>query len=170
MKKAFLAPLNSSDTDLVYKLFNEPLVYNFGFLSYYYPQSDIQIKKMVERWLTTYDQKHFVIDSDNNEKVGIAQLYNIDNVNRKCELGILILPDKSNQGLGTIILNNLINICFSHINLHKIEVKIMEENEISINLFRKCGFIEEGILKDSIFHKGQFKNVHLFGLTNSKNN
>lgn len=130
--------------------------------------SDDSIKEMVKNWLNNNYQKHFLIFEGEN-KVGLAQIYNIDIVNRKCNLGILIDPIYSNKGIGSSTLKLLISICFQNLNLHKLEVNIYKENVASIKLVEKAGFRQEGVLKHSIFKHGYYKDICMYGLINSNN-
>lgn len=162
-----LIPLNSYDWEFVYSLLNDIKVNEFGNLGFSFPESDLQIKKKVERWVNSNNQKHFLI-LHQSEKVGIAQIYNISGTNRKCELGILILSELFNKGIGTKTLKLLINMCFNKMNMHKIEVAIIQNNVGSIKIFEKLGFTKEGILKESIFKNGEYEDLYLYGLINKK--
>jgi diamine N-acetyltransferase len=163
-----LKPLNSIHVEFIYDLYNDPEVADYGFLGYSFPTSDIQIKSRLESWLTARDQKHFSIYHI-EKVVGIAQIYNISSTSKKCNISILLETDSFGKRIGTKTLEMLVNICFNKINLHKIEVSIIENNKRSINMFEKYGFQKEGVLKDSIFKNGAYKDVYLYGLINKKN-
>jgi RimJ/RimL family protein N-acetyltransferase len=160
-----LRPLNSVDIDLVYELYNCPEVYEQGILGYTFPQNDLVIKRKVESWLQAKDQKHYTINLD-NITVGIAQIYNISSINKKCSIGIILKPEIMEQGIGKKIFGALVNICFKNLNIHKIEINIEEKNTRSIKIVEASKFILEGTLKDSIFKNGEYKDVLLYGLIN----
>jgi diamine N-acetyltransferase len=167
MDKLKLLPLLSTDSDFLMDLYNNETIYDFGFLDYTYPHSDIEIKNRIERWLKLVDQKHFIMEYD-NVTIGIAQIFNISLISRKCNIGILIKPDYTGKGIGTLVLKLIINICFNKINLRKIEVSVAQKNTPSIRMIERLGFAKEGTLKESLFHSGEYIDIHLYGLINKK--
>lgn len=158
-----LCPLNAKDEDLVYELYNNELITRYAVLDYLRPLSYEKVKKMIESWCTSNYQKHFII-KESNKNIGLAQIFDIDVVNRKCQLGILIFPEHIGNGNGTIVLKKLIDICFYDLNLHKIEVDILSDNERSVHLFEKMGFKIEGKRLKSIFKEGRYIDLALYGL------
>lgn len=77
-------------------MYNNPSVYRTGYFELAYPVNDLQIRKKIDKFLTNKDQKRFLIQLG-SERVGIAQIYNISLTNRKCNLGILLLPEFSRK-------------------------------------------------------------------------
>ena len=53
---------------------------------------------------------------------------------------------------------------FNNLNLNRGFLYILEENKRSINLAKKCGFIEEGILRHHIYKNGEYKNLLIMGI------
>ena len=43
-------------------------------------------------------------------------------------------------------------------NLHKISLEVLETNERAIKLYKKIGFIEEGVKRDEIYKKDKWVN------------
>lgn len=96
--------------------------------------------------------------------IGTIGLYNIDARHQKAVWRIRI--DKSSQGKGYAkeAIGLLLDYGFNTLNLNKIISESMEDNIAIVNLTKKMGFKEEGIMKEHFFHQGVFKNAILFGL------
>ncbi|WP_170885477.1 GNAT family N-acetyltransferase [Bacillus alkalicellulosilyticus] len=158
-----LLPLNGSDHDLVHKIYTDEGINDSAVLGYWQPISHENIKQRIDSWLSGDKQKHFKIVSEGNE-VGLAQIYGISLVNRKCTLGILISDEYQGKGIGRKTLEALLDISFLQLNLDKVEVSILSYNDKSIKLFEHFHFIHEGTLRQSVFKKGQYHNVCMYGL------
>jgi diamine N-acetyltransferase len=61
----------------------------------------------------------------------------------------------------------IIEYCFRALEINQIWCNIDYENEISIRLFEKAGFINTGLLKQWKIQNGKFKDVLFYQLFNS---
>ena len=81
-----------------------------------------------------------------NKLVGNAHCYGIgDRIKIKhcAGLGISILKDYWNMGIGTILMNEIIEIMSKH-GYEQLELDVMGNNEKAIALYKKFGFVECG--------------------------
>jgi diamine N-acetyltransferase len=97
---------------------------------------------------------------DGWQMIGNSGFFGIDWRNRSAELGIFI-GDKSfwNQGYGTEVMRLLLRYGFSTLNLHRIFLRVFEDNPRAIRTYEKAGFVHEGRLRQGEFHDGQFHDV-----------
>jgi UDP-4-amino-4,6-dideoxy-N-acetyl-beta-L-altrosamine N-acetyltransferase len=95
---------------------------------------------------------YFGVESD-GKLVGITSLRNIDQLNRQAEFAIFIIETR---GIGQEATNQTLNFAFQDLGLERVWLKVMADNAPAIKLYQKCGFVEEGILRKSVFKKGQF--------------
>ena len=132
-------------------------------------------QKLINNYLTYWDKQiqfNYIIEiRDNNKsneikKVGSINLWNISWLHKRAEIGIWLNSKYWNQGIAKRALSLIINIGFYHLNLHRLEAHIAVENIPSINLFKKCGFIQEGILKDYLFLRGVYNDAVILSLIN----
>ena len=107
------------------------------------------------------DEAVFVIvDTDTGHVIGHAGIYKIDMRIRKAEYGILIGEKKARgKGYGTIITNTISEYGFKVLGLHKIKALVLKENRPSYYMFKKCGYEEEGVLKDENFKNDRYYDV-----------
>ena len=109
---------------------------------------------------------YFGIDEiETGEFIGIIQLNNIDYISRNANWGFMIGETKNqSKGIGTEFSNLILNYTFNELNLIKITSYIVDNNKISNKLFRKLGFIEEGVLKNHYFVNGEYKDIMIMSL------
>ena len=84
---------------------------------------------------------------DGGEHIGNCSYFNIDNVKREAEFGIMIgNRDYWSQGYGTDVILTLLNYIFLHTRLERIYLKTLNWNIRAQRCFKKCGFTPCGKL------------------------
>lgn len=98
--------------------------------------------------------------SDEWQLIGNSGFFNIDWRNRSAELGLFI-GDKTywGKGYGTEVVELLLQHGFGTLNLHRIFLRVFEDNPRAIRFYEKAGFIHEGRLRQAEYHNGQFHDV-----------
>jgi len=158
-ERVILREIEKEDLDLIVKWRNDFEI--LGWLFSYLPLSKAKQKKWYEKYLEDHTQQIFIIELKKEKKpVGTIGLTDIDYKNQKGELTIIIGEKKyRQQGLGKEALKLLVNFAFKEMNLRKIKALVFSDNEKAIKLYEKCGFKEEGILREEIFKNGKFKDI-----------
>jgi ribosomal-protein-alanine N-acetyltransferase len=121
------------------------------------------IKGYLKSWVK-HLQFNYIIELRENKiikKIGSVSIWNISWYHRRADIGIWILPDFWNKGIGKRALTLIKNISFFHLNLHRIEAHIAVDNKRSINLFKNCQFVEESILSEYLYINGRYSNAVL---------
>lgn len=102
--------------------------------------------------------------------VGIADLYDISAGHRHAFSAIYILPEYRRQGLAAKSLKLLEQYAYQLLDMHHLAAKIMEDNNISIKLFEKCGYKKRGVLPEWFATAGKHKALYIYskilGITN----
>lgn len=91
--------------------------------------------------------------------------------NQKCELGIKICEvDEQGKGYGKDALYHFIDFLFRFLNLNKLELTSMKDNNRAHTLYKKLGFKEIGIIRDACFDSrvGKFADVIYMDLLKSE--
>lgn len=115
------------------------------------------IKNYIKYW-DRYQQFNYIIKSDTN-KLGSISLWSISWLHQRAEVGIWILPKYWNQGFGKRTIELIKIIAFIHLHLNRLESHIAIKNKRSIQMFKACGFKEEGILKEYLHLNGKFQDA-----------
>ncbi len=113
---------------------------------------------------------YFAIQAIGSEApCGYFLISNINWVHRTCYTGIYL--DASigqGKGLGTEAANLAYNYIFQDLNLRKISVEILDDNEQSAHFHKKMGFVDEGCLRQQCFYMGRYQDVRIMSLFNQR--
>lgn len=92
--------------------------------------------------------------------IGYVDLFDVDFINRKAGVGILIGDEtQRNKGFATDALALLKNYTKQILNLNQLFCNIHSSNKSSIRLFENAGFMQSGILKNWSLKNGTFEDV-----------
>ena len=106
---------------------------------------------------------------EGNVYIGNIYLTGIDYVNRKATSHILIgNHDYWNGGYGTEAMHLLLDYAFNHKNLRRIEAIVLEDNIGSCKMHEKLGYKREGLLRESVYKDGCYKNQVYYALLRSE--
>jgi diamine N-acetyltransferase len=122
------------------------------------------------QWYTNYlkDDKRIefvIIKKEDDQKIGTIGLSGIDYKNQTAEYGVL-LGEKQERGKGYAkeASSAIIDYAFFELNLFKIKLKVFADNIEALNMYRKLGFEEEGILRREMYKNGVFKDITLMAI------
>ena len=122
------------------------------------------IKSHLESW-ERWSQFNYMIELREEKKpivVGSISLWNISWLHRRASIGIWIIPEYWNQGIGKKSISLIKNIAFIHLNLNRLEAYVAVENEKSIGLFQASGFRDEGTLTEYLNLDGFYYDAKIF--------
>ncbi|MDL2218989.1 GNAT family N-acetyltransferase [Ruminococcaceae bacterium OttesenSCG-928-O06] len=103
----------------------------------------------------------------NGLPVGSVFLRDVDHGHRKAEFGIFIGEESARgKGVGTGTARQILRHAFDEMNLHRVFLRVYEENATAIRSYEKAGFCKEGVLADDVFTDGRFRNIVLMAALN----
>ena len=94
---------------------------------------------------------------------GCCGLHYIDWRLRSAEFGCFLGPEFIGKGMGKESLILLFDFGFKEMNLHKIWCEVYDNNT-SAELYRRIGFVDEGILRDNYYHEGCYGNSFVMSI------
>ena len=99
----------------------------------------------------------FIVTLDSNKVIGTVGFNEIDYINRTATLGIFIGDEEyRGKGVGTESVRLLLDFGFNYLNLHSINLNVMEYNERAQKCYLKCGFKEVGRKRQSKYINGKY--------------
>ncbi len=81
-------------------------------------------------------------------------------------IGLMVRSDYSRMGIGTALLEEIINLADNYLMLKRLELEVFEENEAAKKLYEKAGFVVEGKKMYSAIRKGKYANKYLMARYN----
>jgi RimJ/RimL family protein N-acetyltransferase len=91
---------------------------------------------------------------------GIVNLLHVDQVNRRCELGIMIgEPALRGNGLGTGSVRLAVDYAFHVLNLHSVMLETYEFNLAGVKAYTRAGFREIGRRREARYHAERYWDV-----------
>jgi RimJ/RimL family protein N-acetyltransferase len=170
-KQVGLRPMESQDVWLLYRWFNDQRVLeDLGSGHGYFCVSMDEEKVAVERMLHDNHAAHFIImKRQGAEPIGLISLVGIFDAIASAELRIIIGEvSEWDKGLGEDAIGVLLNHAFNTKNLHRVWLRVAEYNHRAMACYRKCGFMEEGRLRQDHYHKGEWKDALLMSILDSE--
>lgn len=96
----------------------------------------------VKRWSFSFVLKASITIEANGIPLGISSFWLNDSVAMKhiALFGIVVDPDNSNKGLGSILMKDTIRFAKEVLELEMLDLQVVASNYIAINLYKKFGF------------------------------
>jgi RimJ/RimL family protein N-acetyltransferase len=97
--------------------------------------------------------------------IGTIDFRKIGGNARHAELGIMI-GDKTcwDHGFGTDAIRTMLRFGFEELNLNRVYLTVSDDNARGIACYRKCGFTEEGRLRQDRFREGEYRDTIVMGV------
>ncbi|MCA1066189.1 GNAT family protein (plasmid) [Rossellomorea sp. AcN35-11] len=61
------------------------------------------------------------------------------------------------KGIGTEITQLILRFAFEELNLHRVDLRVLEYNKRAIKCYEKCGFIKEGVEREGALIEGKYE-------------
>ncbi|MGB8252790.1 MAG: GNAT family protein [Anaerolineaceae bacterium] len=122
-------------------------------------------ENMVKRPL---DEQIFVIEICPRGEwlpIGSCGYHEIDWRNRNTEVGIAI-GEKAwwNKGYGSEAMELLVKYGFETLNMHRVWLRVFENNKRAVRSYEKVGFVHEGQMRESDYKNGKYHNILLMSI------
>jgi RimJ/RimL family protein N-acetyltransferase len=113
-----------------------------------------------------HEAKGFVIaDRHSAAYIGQIDLIKIDWKNRYARLGIVIgCAEKRGRGYGTEAIRLIQRFTFERLNLNKLELDVHDYNQPAIRCYQKCGFKEEGRIRQTFYINDRYTDMIVMGI------
>lgn len=165
-EKVVLRAIEKKDNDGLLKLINDPQVEKMlGGNSF--PVSEFSQNKWYESANSSQNVLRCVIadKTDEDKFIGTVILSDIDYRNGSAQIHIKILPGKFRGcGYGSDSVKTLVKYAFEEMRLNCVYADILVYNEPSKNMFLKCGFKLDGVLRGRVYKSGRFIDVNSYSI------
>ncbi len=144
-----LRAIEPEDLDLLYQIENDQSLWQVG--STNVPYSRYTLHDYIA---TSSDdiyadrQVRLIVENDEQETVGIADLVHFSPQHMRAEVGIVILQQHRRSGYACAALQELCHYALHVVHLHQLYAIVDTHNEAALALFRKNGFSTENTLRE----------------------
>lgn len=100
-------------------------------------------------------------DLDSNKAVGHIELDGFDLENQSAFICRVLVgnPDYRGKGIGREIVRKIVAQAFTHLDLHRLAVAVLEFNSAAIRCYEQCGFQHEGCYREIVKYDGKFHSL-----------
>lgn len=161
MEKIYLRPLHSNDLTRICAWHNDPSLYEM-LLGNYRPVSSLTVDEWLQKKLAYNNNEINLAICITAEGTHIGNIYlrDIDWIARRAEMHIFIGDtEHRSKGFGEAAWRLLMKYAIEDLGLRRLYLFVLADNEQAINIYRKCGFVEEGMLRQHAYKKGKWKDV-----------
>lgn len=97
--------------------------------------------------------------------VGLIGLFRIKRPRRAHvgQIGMSVHDDYQNQGIGSQMMEAVLNLADNWLNLKRLELEVYVDNENAIHLYEKYGFVIEGTMRKYAFRDGDYVDTYVMG-------
>jgi len=148
-----LKTIEEEDIPFMVKNINDPKVWSS--LTIHLPANKIREREFLKNISKSDKEIHLMI-CDDDKKIGMVSIFDIDHRVRKGEVGLWIAPDHWKQGYGTEAVRLIMEYGFDTLNLHRVFAAALRNNPGSLKIWEKLGFEKEGVSRDAAFVKGEY--------------
>ena len=161
-----LREINQSDVKAIFKHFSDKEILKYHDLEAFINIE--QAKNLIASFNEKFDKNQIIrwgiARREDNIIIGTCGYHNWVQ-NRFCaEIGYELSQAYWRKGIMSEALTAMIQFGFEKMELNRIEATVMLENTASMKLLEKLGFIQEGILREYGFWKGEFHDLKMFSL------
>jgi len=165
-----LRPLRASDLPLLESWWYDPAinVLNTSHVRAGLPEAT---SEMFRGWSTNASSAAvgFCVErKDDHLLAGHVGIWGSTPKDRAGTLGVVFGPDFVGQGLGSEAVALTVRYGFLELGLHRVGLQVWAFNDRAIAAYRKVGFVEEGRIRETVFHDGRFHDELTMGLLASE--
>lgn len=162
-KKVLLRRFREQDLPALHRMLNSPEVQWFTEENYPVNWSEDVIMQFYARAFKG-KKEMYAVETLSGLFVGEVWLDPISMEHNYGEMVLTISPDYQGSGFGREAIQLVLRHGFNNLNLHRIEVKVYSFNHRAYQLYLRCGFQEEGRLRERIQRDGVYYDQIFMGI------
>ncbi len=106
----------------------------------------------------------FFIVSKSSEPIGYVGLQDINYAHGNSVVFIYVRKDKRYCGIGLRSVALMLDLAYDQLRLHRGTTYVYTHNTPSVALLQRCGFIDEGRMREACFVDGKHNDVRIVGI------
>ena len=130
------------------------------------------IKRLITGMQRFFDERQRIrwgiAQKQDNSLIGHCGFFDIDKSNCCAEISYCLNNALWGQGIMTEALDEMLKFGFKDYGLNRIVAKVMKGNIGSMKVLQKLGFVQEGLLRESLYKNGQYHDLMIFSILKSE--
>lgn len=103
-----------------------------------------------------------IVDEMRNELIGTIGFHTISDVNRSAEITYDLAPAYWGQGIATRVTDIVTRWSYQAYGFVRVQATVLDTNQSSENVLRKCGYQREGLLRSYRMVRGKPGNFNIY--------
>jgi len=167
-ERVYLRPLDEADLERCMKWINDPEI--LPLLGRNRPMSrSLEREWLLGQYKSDSTMSLAIALIEDGRHIGNTGLHAISPTHRSAEFGILIgEQDAWGNGYGPDAARVILGYGFDQLGLHRIQLHVFSFNERAQRAYRKIGFAEEGVQRESVFRNGAWHDTILMSMLESE--
>jgi RimJ/RimL family protein N-acetyltransferase len=157
-KNVNLRIVEKEDLPLLTEWFNDP-EFSGEFMWFPQQQSRAELEKEYDN--PPHDTKQFFIEKKDGTKIGTIGHFSFGNL---LEIFYYLLPSERGKGYGTEATIIMVDCLFLSKDIVRVQAHTDVRNEGSQKVLGKAGFKKEGIVRKSLFARGEWRDFYLYSI------
>lgn len=151
-KNIRLRAIEPEDLDILYEIENDRRLWDVGATNV--PYSRYSLHNYIAS--QTNDifadrQLRLMIENEDGQTIGIVDLMNFDPQHQRAEIGIVVMTPWRRKGYAKEAIAQIVKYSTERLHLHQLYAFVATDNEASLRLFSKSGFVSGSVLTDWLF-------------------
>ncbi len=106
-----------------------------------------------------------VTRAENQDILCLVSLTDIDYISQSAQFHIMVGSEiNRGKGIGTFAVHTMLRHAFANMNLRRVELSVLEDNQRARALYEKAGFVYEGTKREAVYKNGGFQNLRIYSL------
>lgn len=159
-------PVEEDDLDFLADLANDPEVRR-RVVGWDWPLSRAGQSRWFASGIDSSTTRRFLVETLDGRPLGLTGLWEIDLRNRSAMTALKLggTADVRGKGYGAEAVRLMMDFAFRDVGLHRLHSTILATNAPSLAVYvRKCGWREEGRLRDAVWRDGGFVDLIQIGV------
>jgi ribosomal-protein-alanine N-acetyltransferase len=165
-----LRPVCPRDSNDIYEYASEPEVAKYVTWEHHRTIADsIHFLRLVmQQYKEGLPSPWGIIYKENNKLIGTAGYHRWVPGHSKAEFGYALSIDYWNKGIMTEAMKEILRFGFEELGLNRAEARCFIDNVSSERVMQKLGMKYEGILRQTVFIKDEFRDLKVYSLLRSE--
>lgn len=162
LPRVTLRAIEPEDLELLYRIENDQELWRVGVTNVPYSRYALhEYLGTVTGDIYTDRQLRLIVENEEGEVVGMADLTNFTPRHNRAEVGLVVQRAYRDRGYGRAALQQLVDYARRVLSLHQLYAVVPVTNEGCVRVFTEMGFRQEALLADWLQEAGQYQDVVL---------